>query len=230
MLAMAVPTLAGTPTPPFPTPGTTQGYSDAQIEFQSPTGAQALYLQHAPVLDFNTRTIALGDMYYGATTTTHPLAVVDLRTNGPTSHFNVTVALSQFKDSSSVEGLKGATLTFTPIAASTFAQSAGAGTGTVHTTKAITGLYPASTNIPFSAGADVVPAATPTGYGTAAKVFEAPSQSPINVWAANWTPATGTTEGTTPPTADIYIKVPGGSVPAAGIYKAKMEWSLGDTP
>lgn len=232
MLAMAVPALAGSPTPPFPaTPKATTGYSDAKIEFTSPTGADALYLMYAPVLDFGSRQIALGEMAYGATTTQYPLVVVDLRTNLAGSDFEVQVALSQFKNAGGTEGLKNANLVFKPLAASTFSVDTAVTSG--HLDTGITGLYAASSNIPASPGATIVPNSLATGYGTPQKIFEAPAQSPINAWGANWAAATGTTEAPTAAgltSSDVYIEVKGGSVPAAGVYTADMMWSLVGAP
>lgn len=223
MLAMAIPALAGGPTPPFPTPGTTTGQSDAKVEFKAATGSNALYLENAPVLDFGQRAIKPDTMYYSAIDTTKPLEVVDIRGGGGTK-WEVTAKLSDFIDSTSAVGLAGAEITF--AGTNTYLGVNTAGDGNVMPNKGITGPTPGTSR-------PEVPAAgvTLTAGGAEKDIFTAAANLPVGRWAAHWVKDSTPTpmEGTTTLSTDVQLKVVA-FTNQAEVYTAKMTWTLKNTP
>ena len=80
--------------------------SDAEVEFTTSTGADALYLEAVPALDFGNRELQVADWYYAAISTSTPLEIHDRR--GMATGWNVTVSLEEFKDSTATVGLEAA--------------------------------------------------------------------------------------------------------------------------
>lgn len=216
VLAMAVPAMAALG------PGVQTGNSDAVVTFTSPSGAQALYLETVPELDFDSHLISVDDMYYAAKTTAHPLEVVELR--GTKTGFKVKVGLNQFFDSSSTAGLAGAQISFKAI---TGAPVIIATSGVLHTSSAITAsATPLTTTYPAAQAVTMTAAATPTEH----IILQAAAGTANNRWGAHWMGDAAATENANTSTSkDVELMVLFGTNNAE-TYTAKMDWTLEDTP
>lgn len=210
LLAAAAPALAT---------GLTAG-SDAEVEFTVSTAADAFVLENVPDLDFGSHELQVTNYYYAAKSISMPLEVHDRR--GSATGWNVMVDLEEFEDSSSAVGLQAAQIIFKSLN-----NYAGATTtGSLGATAGITGPAAGTPSVFPTAPATVVTAAaTPV----AVKIFTAPANTGVGMWAAHWMPDSASSEGAASTGKDIELLVIGGTA-SADAYTAVMNWVLADTP